>query len=483
MKKRLTIIISLILAVMLLPVNAYEGSASQTTKKKNGWLIVTHSEDGVTAHYTGKKTKVTVPNGVDNLASLSSSVREVRLSASVFEVNGLIEKKLEKITVASGNQTFIEKGGVLFDKSGKILSLYPSKRKHTSYTVPKGVKSMTQIKNNHLRTLNLPDSLETIRNIESKNMTKLYIPPNVDYIEGINIPGQITISRNNRHFIMSKGVLFNKKKTKIILYPARKKGKKYTLPKGVRDIDFGAFYNNKHLKTIHIPQYTRWKSLLYPNQIPFACANSPSLRNFTVSSKNPHFKSRDGVLYNKKMTRLHVYPSGRKNKSFTIPATVYNSEYNSIHFEENKHLENITLGEKTILWEEREYDKDFANSSTVWWCISFPPNIQNVTVPPQNSKCSSDKGVLLTKDKTGLLYYPEGRKTKSYTVPDGITNISCTAFENTKIKLKVTLPDNIQSIGNSGVADKGYSNITFVVKKDSVSHKTVVKLGLKYTLK
>ncbi|MBO5395545.1 MAG: leucine-rich repeat domain-containing protein [Clostridia bacterium] len=46
------------------------------------------------------------------------------------------------------------------------------------------------------------------------------------------------------------------------------------------------------------------------------------LEEIFVNSENPFFKSDDGILYNKDMTVLRVYPSGKQGESFIIPESV-----------------------------------------------------------------------------------------------------------------------------------------------------------------
>lgn len=69
----------------------------------------------------------------------------------------------------------------------------------------------------------------------------------------------ITVDKKNKVYSSAKGVLFNKKKTKLLTYPIAKAAKNYTVPKSVTTIkDYAFSYNqklsalklNKGLKTI-----------------------------------------------------------------------------------------------------------------------------------------------------------------------------------------------------------------------------------------
>ena len=64
----------------------------------------------------------------------------------------------------------------------------------------------------------------------------------------------IEVDENNKYFSSSKdGVLFNKDKTAIILYPIGNSRTEYSIPDSVRSIEFAAFYFAKNLKNITIP--------------------------------------------------------------------------------------------------------------------------------------------------------------------------------------------------------------------------------------
>ena len=43
------------------------------------------------------------------------------------------------------------------------------------------------------------------------------------------------------------------------------------------------------------------------------------LKEITVSSKNPYFKSDEGVLFNKDGSKLICYPSGKNETSYKVP--------------------------------------------------------------------------------------------------------------------------------------------------------------------
>ena len=90
---------------------------------------------------------------------------------------------------------------------------------------------------------------------------------------------------------------------------------KITLPEGLKEIGYRAFYNTP-LKEIYIP-----KSVEKIDYLAFG-SETKTLEKIEVSPDNPNYTSLDGVLYNKDMTRIICYPSGKKDLAFTLPETV-----------------------------------------------------------------------------------------------------------------------------------------------------------------
>lgn len=124
----------------------------------------------------------------------------------------------------------------------------------------------------------------------------------------------INVSKSNKYLSSSKGVLFNKKKTKLITFPNAKKCSNYKIPASVKEIAENAFYNCRGLKAI------------------------------TVDKKNKYFSASKGVLFNKKKTVLKIYPAGNKNKSYTVPKTV--KTIDNYAFSNCKYLQTIKFSKK-----------------------------------------------------------------------------------------------------------------------------------------
>ncbi len=88
-------------------------------------------------------------------------------------------------------------------------------------------------------------------------------------------------------------------------------------PKGevLTEVSVGAFADCDTVTEIILPD-----SILKIGDGAFA--DCKKLRSIEIGEANPLFSSDDGVLFNKAMTTLLCYPSGKPNSVYTLPVTV-----------------------------------------------------------------------------------------------------------------------------------------------------------------
>ena len=113
----------------------------------------------------------------------------------------------------------------------------------------------------NLLEVRLPESLKEISEMSFSGCNKLQtidIPTNVNKIDAsaffeCPILERVTVSAQNTVFSDIDGVLFNKDKTKLVLFPKGKITKEYAVPSGVTEIGAYAFANCSELINITIP--------------------------------------------------------------------------------------------------------------------------------------------------------------------------------------------------------------------------------------
>ena len=254
----------------------------ECTALKSITIPVSVTEIGAAAFYGSGLTSITLPDSVtevgpgtfQNCTSLNSikwSKNATTLDAMLFEGSGLVSitipagitsissdafyecGNLKEINVETGNEYYSSVNGVLFNKT--TLHTYPAGKTDTSYTIPEGT---TSIRNHafrygvNLTSLTLPSTLTDIGNAVREQSLWGKSPSSKFYycskLQSINVKA------GNTMFSSENGVLYNKNKSRLILYPAGKKDSSYKIPDSVTEIECNGFYGNPYIKDIIFPE-------------------------------------------------------------------------------------------------------------------------------------------------------------------------------------------------------------------------------------
>ena len=172
-----------------------------------------------------------------------------------------------------------------------------------SVTITAGVTSIGEqafAKCNSLVSVNIPESVTSLHPMAFKECTNLE---------------SFTVDAGNTYYKSVDGVLFDKGMTTLIRYPENKKLTNYAIPVGVTKIDTMAFHSCSGLQSVTIPASVTTISR-------YAFSICKGMESFTVDARNKYYKSVDGVLFDKGMTTLILYPENKKSTSYTIPSGV-----------------------------------------------------------------------------------------------------------------------------------------------------------------
>jgi len=188
---------------------------------------------------------ITIPNSVTKIGNNAFNhcfrLQSVTIPNSVTEIGEDIFYycELQSIYVASNNPNYSDKDGILFNKKQTQIVSYPTGREGT-YIIPNGVNSIGSTAFSgcfKLTSITIPSSVTEIGNDAfkwCKNLQSIYV------------------ASNNPYYSDKDGILFNKKQTQIVSYPAGRKGA-YTIPDGVNSIGNYAFFSCRKLQSITIP--------------------------------------------------------------------------------------------------------------------------------------------------------------------------------------------------------------------------------------
>ena len=262
---------------------------------------------------------------IENRDKFLNDIRGIVISSSVTEIDFDFLLKLQdliEIGVVKNNANFSSIDGVLFDKEKTTLLLCP---KRLSHTIPEGVITVSNIAfdlcKSSLIRLNIPSSLLSI------NAHTLLKCENLKWID---------VDHNNSTYeTIGNSVVLKNTKT-ILCYPNGRTETEYTIPNGVQHIGYGAFRENKILKSVIIPEgieticgdaFRYCENLEYvkiPKTVEMieecAFSNCHNLKNLEISPENTSFASIDGVLFWKKpQFVLRQYSRGLRRTCYEIP--------------------------------------------------------------------------------------------------------------------------------------------------------------------
>lgn len=102
-------------------------------------------------------------------------------------------------------------------------------------------------------------------------------------------------------------------------------------------------WNGTYSGTIKVPSHASYNgaTFMVDSISEDAFVNSPNLNGFVVDADNEKFISSEGVLYDKEMTTLLIYPANKMEVEFTLPASV--KMIRDKAFANNKSIHNLFI--------------------------------------------------------------------------------------------------------------------------------------------
>lgn len=266
----------------------------------------------------------------------------------------------------------------------------------------------------------------------------------------------ITVDEDNKSFSSLYGVLFNKDKTELILYPCAKAGTSYTVPDSVRKLGKSSFCNNENLLSIKLPDglleicdeafdYSRMlKSIEIPASVDsigeFAFANCLELTTIALPDSMSYIGD-CAFRYCDKLQEV-VLPEGIEEigqnmfggcdslTSVTIPSTV--SYFDRDCFKNCKNLTDVYFNGTVQDWCNIEFHVFFIISPSATHPLYYADN-----------------------------FYIGGEKVIDLIIPEGVTSINKYVFRYYEALESVHIPKSVTKIGAS--AFYGCSNLSSVV--------------------
>lgn len=227
-------------------------------------------------YYCERLRSVDIPEHVEYIGNFAfgncSKLTEVFIPASVSMMGSNVFiacSRLNEIIVDEDNLNYSnDDNGTLFNKEKTVILEYPSGNERESYIIPETVKiiSSQAFYNSKLHEISIPNSVTKIEKeafYSSDKLDKIYIGSNITEMDYTSVFGncsnlsEIIVSDNNSIFSSDEnGVLFDKNKSVLYVYPHGKTDLHYSVPDSVKEISSHAFQQNEFIESVIIPDST-----------------------------------------------------------------------------------------------------------------------------------------------------------------------------------------------------------------------------------
>ncbi len=257
--------------------------------------------------------------------------------------------------------------------------------------------------------------------------------------DGLQSVTSFSVSADHASYASENGLLMNKAKDYIYAIP--KGTATVTLPENIISTDRirdAALINCPNLVTLNLSKNFNSFSIYYK------FANCPKLAAVNANADCPDFKTVDGVLYNKNVTRI-IFVPGAKTGAYTVPTTV--NEIYDYAFKDAKKLTSIT------------FPKNFLNTFDIDDRLGNCDSLTSLNFADTNKNYTTVNGIVYSKDMSSLLYVPNA-KSGSYTIPDSVKSIESRAFYNCSKLTSIIFPDSLTQINFNTTGMTALKSIT-----------------------
>lgn len=412
--KQLTLILLFILFIGVFPNTTY--AANITTPEG----IVFDDETGQITGYTGNDAVLIIPDMINGVPVTSIG------DSAFYEC-----QSLQSITL-SNNITTIQLYAFASCKNLETVNLSSSLRE-----IEAGAFSYC----GKLEGIILPDSIDSIGEISfgfCNSLTSINIPEGLNSIDvfafySCNSLHEFVVDDLNPDYCTKDGVLFNKEMTKLVNYPCGIEDTSYEIPNGVLVVGEHAFDNCTNIKTVTFSSSVKTISR-------YAFRSCDNLKDV-----NMH----EGVL----SIEYDAFSSCSSITNIVLPDSV--TSIGRYSFKGCQYMETIQLSKNLLsIGSEAFYGCGRLQSITIpatvtsvgYDAFKACDRLNEFIVEQGNTRFKSVDGVLMNISETTLIHYPPGSSRTEYYIPNGVTHIGSSAFEECRNLQYISIPDTVTHI-------------------------------------
>ena len=202
----------------------------------------------------------TIPESVNtvypNAFAAAKNLKSVFVGSGVADIEYNVFADCDMLTniaVDANNSEYCSDNGVLFDKNKSVIHAYPAGKEDMSYSVPDSVCTISEdafCGNKYIETLNVPEKTDYIEAYTFANCINLK---------------KINVAENNPYLCSENGIVFNKEKTCLYIYPAGRTESSYVVSAGVDSVGWNVFDYAPALKHVYFMNRTCWPGIANKN--------------------------------------------------------------------------------------------------------------------------------------------------------------------------------------------------------------------------
>ncbi len=393
---------------------------------------------------------IVIPDSVTSIKNAAffrcCSLKQITIPGNVTGIGDEVFlwcSALTEIAVDVENTVYSSLDGVLYNKDKTTLLCYPAGKTNQSFTVPDGVIEIDYVAFalcENIEKITLSDDIKIVDSSAfeaCESLCEIYYSGSEDDWNAIEIAsGNDPLLNANIHFNYSatnivdsgtcgenltwtldsegtltisgtgdmydyededdmpwdsdsaliKSVIIKNGVTSIGTYAFAecKNIESVSMPESMVSVDGYAFTWCDSLRSIYIP-----KNVENIGLVAVACAGV-DFEEIIVDPENQYYTSVDGVLYNKDMTQLITYPTGKKDSVFEMPDTVVSTD--PFAFSSTHYLETVIMSDKLSVL--GDYSFEFCSALKN---ITFGDGLTALTTW-QFYKCTSLESVIIPEN-------------------------------------------------------------------------------------